>query len=918
MSDFPAKYLDSFLAMLMDPANNIEVLTYSDLNFGGDDDYENYYPGERKIWEESLSSGERDPEKIYVFIQHDVDSAPERTNRLLEFQRKIGLRSNVMIFNRLVNRSLLQRNNELAFLDYGIDLPFYLDLQKQGWVFGYHSNAYEQSKFDVNLAGQVFIEDVRELRSKGLDIEFFCPHGGVRDSEGRSNSYFGMPDEMKGELKWVLNKHTIRFDGSFSDGGFKTRDDWEYLDIRKFLRSWRPGKRYRILFHPQYYDDNFTPFKPMLSCNWYRRMAARKELNYDNWWNIKEIENIPVDYRGNQYILGFPARYSNDIDSNVPIKVRSGRKSTSDLLSGFELFNLRNPGEAIYSMKFESEIALEPPPPYLGSGEEVEYQTEIEVPKHHLFEGEFSIVLRNSNDELSSPINFIVRDLNKQARVGVVHPLYTWQAYNTENGGSFYWGEEFDNGKISISLNRPMPANSAYHTIQSVMPFIVALDNAKIGFKSFCNHDLHNNPELLEGIDVLVIPGHDEYWSHTIRNGVEGFVRNGGHIASFSGNVGWWAINVNGDEIYVNKSHQNDTNEFPSGTGQFKQPWINKPIQTLMGMSYQFAGYPVKRYPYGTYSKGRIGKHDYDNSGDLIILENEHPVFSGLSFEEGDRWGDKEDVLSVEVDGVLLEDNRVAHYRMEGVPREITVLAKALVQCSGGLIDTDGNFGSGVSFQEVGIACETSPFDEGGRVLNFGSIGYYNSIGQGNSVGREIFVNSINYLLDEDSFTQLHRGHRKSEKREHAPLALDNKDEGVILSLKGDGSLVLDSTKSNGLRHTIISSKQIPIERFTGHDSIVIDVDWEIESEISPPATKILVIFEYLDNEGIIVNRNLHAMQSKLIESPVSSRFTDPIDQSDQIESIKIKIYQNNEQKSLVCFNSISVSNVGMDFSFEL
>ena len=117
MSDFPAKYLDSFLAMLMDPANNIEVLTYSDLNFGGDDDYENYYPGERKIWEESLSSGERDPEKIYVFIQHDVDSAPERTNRLLEFQRKIGLRSNVMIFNRLVNRSLLQRNNELAFLD---------------------------------------------------------------------------------------------------------------------------------------------------------------------------------------------------------------------------------------------------------------------------------------------------------------------------------------------------------------------------------------------------------------------------------------------------------------------------------------------------------------------------------------------------------------------------------------------------------------------------------------------------------------------------------------------------------------------------------------------------------------------------------------------------------------------------------
>ena len=74
--------------------------------------------------------------------------------------------------------------------------------------------------------------------------------------------------------------------------------------------------------------------------------------------------------------------------------------------------------------------------------------------------------------------------------------------------------------------------------------------------------------------------------------------------------------------------------------------------------------------------------------------------------------GEEDGVLGIEVDGVLLESDSVAHYRMEGVPMEIKVLAKSLVQCSGGMIDTDGNFSSGVSFQEVGVACESTPFPE--------------------------------------------------------------------------------------------------------------------------------------------------------------------------------------------------------------
>ena len=103
-----------------------------------------------------------------------------------------------------------------------------------------------------------------------------------------------------------------------------------------------------------------------------------------------------------------------------------------------------------------------------------------------------------------------------------------------------------------------MPANSSYHTIKSMMPFILALEKAEIAFRSFRNHDLHYNPELIEDLDIVILMGHDEYWSHSIRESLEEFVKQGGNIASFAGNTGWWAIDVDGDDIYVDKSFTPD------------------------------------------------------------------------------------------------------------------------------------------------------------------------------------------------------------------------------------------------------------------------------------------------------------------------------------------------------------------------
>lgn len=285
VAGFPAAYVDSFIRMISNPSRNIEVITYGDLNFGNDWDYENAYPDEWASWQESFSNGHRDPEKIYLVLHHDVDDSPERTHRLLEVEEKLGIRSSTFIFNRPVNRSLLNTSGEVEYVDYSVDIDLFKRLQEKGWDFCYHSNAFEQSSFEAELAGEIFANDIKELTSKGLNIDFFCPHGGAKNSKGESNVHFGIPEGMKGEVRWVLNRNTIKLNGVTSDGGYRGRDNWDSLDFRNFVRSWKPGRRYRILIHPQHYDDDFTPFEPMLlSQEWYRQMVDLSDTDFADWW----------------------------------------------------------------------------------------------------------------------------------------------------------------------------------------------------------------------------------------------------------------------------------------------------------------------------------------------------------------------------------------------------------------------------------------------------------------------------------------------------------------------------------------------------------------------------------------------------------------------------------------------------------
>ena len=269
---FPRRYVTDFFRFLQKHETDLEVLTYADLPWGDDWDFAGGYPAERKAWEAQLASGERDPNKAYILLQYDADSFPERSMELLREPTQALCPANVMIFNKRIDRRRLKLTGELAYTDYDLDDGLLDSLCRQHFVVGYHMNVHEQALFDMDRALKIFDQDVREL-SERFPIKFFSAHGGVPGPDGRNNNGIPFHSDWQKKLRWVHNGHSPKFHSQFSDGGHNSpKLDPANRDLRDFVRKFKPGNRYRILLHPQYYSDTPLPSERYSGTAWYDEM----------------------------------------------------------------------------------------------------------------------------------------------------------------------------------------------------------------------------------------------------------------------------------------------------------------------------------------------------------------------------------------------------------------------------------------------------------------------------------------------------------------------------------------------------------------------------------------------------------------------------------------------------------------------
>jgi hypothetical protein len=270
---FPLEYFVHFLEFLIKNGDIMEIITYDDLAWGNDFDYASNYKQEYSRWKGEMKSGLRDRQKIYVLLQHDVDSRAERTMKVVLKEEHLGIRSNVMIFTERLNRKKLKSDGVVSFTEYPVDYEYLRNLQENcGFVVGYHCNAYEKALFHMERACKIFEEDVARLRCH-FNISYFSAHGGVPGPVGYNNRNMKIPASLRNDIRWVHNGCSPYFDGTYSDGGINSpRLDPRKRDLRDFVRRWKRGKRYRVLTHPQYYNSPCKASPRLAGTPWYEEV----------------------------------------------------------------------------------------------------------------------------------------------------------------------------------------------------------------------------------------------------------------------------------------------------------------------------------------------------------------------------------------------------------------------------------------------------------------------------------------------------------------------------------------------------------------------------------------------------------------------------------------------------------------------
>ena len=262
---FPQQYLIDFLRFVAARPHRYQIITYDDLLWGQGERYPGDYKHEHARW----LKANRKSDKIFILLQHDVDSQPQRTMSLLRHEAEAGTPSNSMIFAKRIDRKRLKHVSVLEETPYDLDHDLMAELAQRGFVFGYHCNAVERSMWNLPRASEIFTEDVLYLRRR-YPIRYFSPHGGVPSPDGLNNTSIEVPSGHE-DLIWVHNLNSPLFRATYSDGGINnaTRDPAK-RNLIDFVRSMAPGNRYRILTHPQYFDPVYREAPILAQSAWYQ------------------------------------------------------------------------------------------------------------------------------------------------------------------------------------------------------------------------------------------------------------------------------------------------------------------------------------------------------------------------------------------------------------------------------------------------------------------------------------------------------------------------------------------------------------------------------------------------------------------------------------------------------------------------
>ncbi|HKJ81597.1 MAG TPA: Ig domain-containing protein, partial [Ignavibacteriaceae bacterium] len=272
----------------------------------------------------------------------------------------------------------------------------------------------------------------------------------------------------------------------------------------------------------------------------------------------------------------------------------------------------------------------------------------------------------SARNDSASGILFFIKDRNpgNTSKNLLLIATNTWQAYNDYGGKSLYDNISTDSARsYKVSFNRP--ANRPLGSLGSAdfykyeYKFInwASLNNIPLEYASMYDLDRNskflfaNNDSTQNLYKILLIVGHNEYWSIQERQQCEQFIDNGGKVIILSGNTCWWQVRFedNGQTMVCYKDSALDRNANPDKllvpdslitTNWWKSP-VNNPENSFTGVNFKDGGY--------VNSGTKLPKSS--GFGDYAALNTQFWVYDGICLKEGDEFGFDDAIVGYETDG---------------------------------------------------------------------------------------------------------------------------------------------------------------------------------------------------------------------------------------------------------------------------
>lgn len=245
----------------------------------------------------------------------------------------------------------------------------------------------------------------------------------------------------------------------------------------------------------------------------------------------------------------------------------------------------------------------------------------------------YYLVKLTTDDGFESHVPLVVREAGRRAPLLMQANVTCWQAYNLWGGINLYVNhlpgdpQAFTGPRgYQVSFDRP-------YTIEPDVSALVEhsmvrwLEKQGYDVAYVTNVDIDGTPELLEGRQLYLTAGHDEYWSLSERNALEDARDRGLSMAFFSGNNAYRRIRLDPSSAGVPrrvvtcyKSRALDPlHDAPDCTADYQSAPYARPENGMLGVIWSGWG-TLQGFPF-------------------IVTAPEHWIYEGTDVKAGESLG---------------------------------------------------------------------------------------------------------------------------------------------------------------------------------------------------------------------------------------------------------------------------------------